>query len=128
MYGKGVVSKIKAVVRKGADLMFSGNRATIDAIRMAPPPSPLAPIDFTDTAKIHAVMDLAARIGDLLLAAGTGNSDAKAQIKGITAAYGLHYVHVDITLNTITIYAYYDQSKNPASTFRVVHSLSLIHI
>lgn len=124
MYGKGVVSKIKDVVRKGADLMFSGNRATIDAIRMAPPPSPLAPIDFTDTAKIHAVMDLAARIGDLLLAAGTGNSDAKAQIKGITAAYGLHYVHVDITLNTITIYAYYDQSKNPASTFRVVHSLT----
>ena len=124
MYGKGVASKFRNAVRKGADLMFSGNRATIDAIRMAPPPSILAPIDFTDTSKIHAVMDLASRIGDLLLAAGTGNSDAKAQIRGITAAFGLHYVHVDITLNTITLYATYDQSKNPASSFRVVHKLT----
>ncbi|MBC2681244.1 threonine/serine exporter family protein [Corynebacterium sp. 4HC-13] len=91
---------------------------------MAPPPSPLAPIDFTDTAKIHAVLNLAGRIGDLLLSAGTGNSDAKAQIRAITHAYGLHYTHVDITLNTITVYAYYDQKKNPASAFRVVHSLT----
>lgn len=124
MYGKNVVRKFKDAIRKGADLLFSGNRATIDAIRMAPPPSPLAPIDFTELGKLHAVMDLAARLGDLLLAAGTGNSDAKAQIKAITAAYGLHYSHVDITLNTITIYTYYDQTKNPASAFRVVHSLT----
>lgn len=119
-----VRTKVKNAIRKGADLLFSGNRATIDAIRMAPPPSPLAPIDFTDTATIHAVLNLAGRIGDLLLSAGTGNSDAKAQIRAITHAYGLHYTHVDITLNTITVYAYYDQTKNPASSFRVVHSLT----
>lgn len=115
---------MRNAIRKGADLLFSGNRATIDAIRMAPPPSPLAPIDFSDTSKIHAVMDLATRIGDLLLAAGTGNSDAKANIKAVASAYGLHYTHVDITLNTITIYAYYDVTQNPASAFRVVHSLT----
>ncbi len=91
---------------------------------MAPPPSPLAPVDFNDPVKIHAVLNLAGRIGDLLLGSGTGNSDTKAQIRAITAAYGLHYTHVDITLNTITLYAQYDEARSPASNFRVVRSLN----
>ncbi len=107
-----------------SDLLFSGNRATIDAIRMAPPPSPLAPVDLSDPTKITEVMDLAVRVADLLLAAGTGNSDAKAQVQAITGAYGLHYTHVDITLNTVTVYAKFDDYLPPTSVFRVVHKLT----
>lgn len=104
-------------------LILGGNRATIDAIRLAPPPSPLAPVDLRDPAVVHSVLDLTGRIGDLLLGSGTGNSDTKAQLKAIMRAYGLHYTHVDITLNTITLYAQFDPARNPASNFRVVHSL-----
>lgn len=106
------------------DLLFSGNRATIDAIRTAPAPSPLAPVDLSDRNRIQAVLDLAARIGDLLLAAGTGNSDTQAHIKGIASAYGLHYIHVSITLNTIHVYANYSADEPPAHVFRVVRKLS----
>ena len=119
-----VANFVSRVLRKGSDLLFTGNRATIDAIRMAPPPSPLAPIDLTDAETIYQVLNLAARIGDQLLSAGTGNSDAKAEIKAIAAAYGLHFTHVDITLNTITVYAQHDETHSPVSAFRVVKTLS----
>ncbi len=103
----------------------SGRIATIDAARSAPPPSPLAPIDLTDYAQVAGVMDLAARIGDILLSSGTSNSDTKKQIHAVTSAYGLHYCHVDITMNTITIFTTIGESrKTPVNVFRVVHSMT----
>lgn len=121
----GSVSNTLTRVRNRASAMlFSGNRSTIDTIRTAPPPSPLAPVKLTDSAQVHRVMDTAARIGDLLLAAGTGNTDAKAQVRGVTSAYGLYGCHVDITLNTITIYSPSTPDSEQINTFRVVHSLN----
>lgn len=124
MYGVVVANYLARFARRASDMLFTGNRATIDGIRLAPPPTPLAPVNLTDPEEIHRVLNLAARIGDQLLAAGTGNSDAKAEIKAIAAAYGLHYTHVDITLNTITVYAHNDESRSPVSAFRVVKTLS----
>lgn len=103
----------------------SGRIATIDAAKAAPPPSPLAPIDLTDQAQVAAVMDLAARIGEVLLTSGTSNSDTKSQIHAVTSAYGLHYCHVDIMMNTITIFTSIGTTKKtPVSVFRVVKGLS----
>ncbi|WP_158256096.1 threonine/serine exporter ThrE family protein [Corynebacterium sp. 13CS0277] len=102
-----------------------GNAATIDVVKAAPPPSPLAPVDLTDPVQVSGVMDLAARIGDILLSSGTGNNDAKAHIKAVASAYGLLYTHVDITLNTITIFAHIGVEKRPVSVFRVVRRLSI---
>lgn len=109
----------------GSLLAGSGRIATIDAAKAAPPPSPLAPIDLTDHAQVAAVMDLAARIGDILLSSGTSNSDTKAQIHAVTSAYGLHYCHVDITMNTITIFTTIGHGrKTPVNVFRVVRTLT----
>lgn len=105
--------------------LSDGSTATIDLAKAAPPPSPLAPVDLTDAAQVSAVMDLAARIGDVLLHSGTGNNDAKAQIHAVASAYGLHYCHVDITLNTITIFTHMGQERQPISVFRVVRRLSV---
>lgn len=58
--------------------------ATIDAVKAAPAPSPLKPIDFTNVDEINAVLDLAARIGDVLLASGMSNGDVKAHMHAIT--------------------------------------------
>lgn len=121
---RGENKRLTSLRNKVSAMLFSGNRSTIDTIRTAPPPSPLAPVDLTDTAQVHLVMDTAARIGDLLLSAGTGNTDAKAQVKAVTSAYGLYGCHVDITLNTITIYSPSTDSTTPISTFRVVHALN----
>lgn len=111
--------------RIGSLFTGTGRIATIDAARSAPPPSPLAPIDLTDYAQVAGVMDLAARIGDILLSSGTSNSDTKTQIHAVTSAYGLHYCHVDITMNTITIFTNIGTTKKtPVNVFRVVRSLS----
>ena len=103
-----------------------GRLSNVDAATAAPPPSPLAPVDLTDPRQVSGIMDLAARIGDILLAAGTGNTDAKAQIHSVASAYGLHYCHVDITFNTITVFTHVgDFRDHPISIFRVVGKLSL---
>lgn len=125
----GIVTRMRTGARTvrnaTADFLAGGNRSTIDTIRTAPPPSPLAPVDLTDPLAVHRVTDVAARIGDLLLCAGSGNSDAKAQILAITSAYGLYGCHVDITLNTITVYTRStDHSDPPVIAFRVVSALN----
>ncbi|MCK7664322.1 threonine/serine exporter family protein [Corynebacterium sp. CCM 9185] len=103
-----------------------GRFATIDEAKAAPPPSPLAPIDLTDPAQVTGVMDLAARIGGYLLYSGTGNHDTRAHVHTVCSAYGLHYVHVDITFNTIQLFTQIDTGqKIPITVFRVVPKLDL---
>ncbi|MGP5557059.1 threonine/serine exporter ThrE [Corynebacterium flavescens] len=105
----------------------SGNFATIDAAKAAPPPSPLAPVDLTDAAQVTGVMEIAARIGEILICAGTANSDARAQIHLVASSYGLHYCHVDIVMNTITIHTAIGtgESRRNLHVFRVAPSLTV---
>lgn len=119
-----VTNRITSLRNRAYDLVSGGNKSTIDTIRTAPPPSPLAPVNLTDPAEVHRVMDTAARIGDLLLASGTSNTDTRAQIRAVTSSYGLYRCHVDITLNTITIYTSSNGTSAPINTFRVVRSLN----
>lgn len=85
----------------------------------------LAPIDLTDTAQVAGVMNIAARIGEILIANGTTSSDAIAQIHTVTSSYGLHYCHVDITVNTIMINTIIGVHKRtPVNVFRVVTMMS----
>lgn len=98
----------------------SGRLSTVDAARAAPPPSPLAPIDLQDPSQVAGVMSIAARIGDILLSSGTGNRDAHAQLKAVTAAYGLVFCHVSITFNTIMLSTTIGTTqKQPVQIFRV---------
>lgn len=106
-------------------LRSSGPVATIDQARTSPPPSVLAPVDLTDPAQVAAVMTIGARVGEILIANGTTSSDAKAQIHAVTSSYGLHYCHVDITLNTITVNSLIGTArKQPVGVFRVVSDMS----
>ncbi|WP_430393289.1 threonine/serine exporter ThrE [Corynebacterium qintianiae] len=99
--------------------------ATIDEVRTSPPPSVLAPIDLTDPAQVAAVMNIAARIGSILITNGTTSSDAKASIHTVTSSYGLHYCHIDITVNTMTIHTIIGVNRRtPVSVFRVVNDMS----
>lgn len=99
--------------------------ATIDQARTSPPPSVLAPVDLTDPAQVAAVMMIGARVGEILISNGTTSSDAKAQIHAVTSSYGLHYCHVDITMNTITINSVIGTvRKQPVNVFRVVTDMS----
>lgn len=101
--------------------------ATIDAAQAAPPPSPLAPVDLTDPAQVTGVMEIAARIGEILICAGSSNADARSQIYLAAASYGLHYCHVDVVMNTITIHTNVGTGadRRPITVFRVAPGIDV---
>lgn len=98
--------------------LTADRRATADTVTEAP--APLQPIDLTDDASVTAVLDLAVRVGEVLLASGTGVMDTMAQVQFIAATYGLARCDVDITYNSITISAARGPTMPPASTMRIV--------
>lgn len=102
-----------------------GPRATVDVVRAAAAPLPLAPIDYTDPDQVTDVLDLAARIGGELLACGTGNRDTEVQLKAVTAAFGLTRVQVDITFTSVTVYHLIGARRLPVTALRVVDSTTL---
>ncbi|MCX5043369.1 threonine/serine exporter family protein [Aldersonia sp. NBC_00410] len=95
------------------------HRATADTVTEAP--APLQPIDLTSDASVASVLDLAVRIGEVLLASGTGVQDTVAQVQFIAATYGLARCDIDITFNSITISAARGPTMPPASTMRIVN-------
>ena len=70
-------------------------------------------------------MNIAARIGSILISNGTTSSDVKASIHTVASSYGLHYCHIDITVNTMTIHTIIGVNRRtPVSVFRVVNDMS----
>ncbi|MFF0541656.1 threonine/serine ThrE exporter family protein [Nocardia thailandica] len=98
-------------------------RATADNIITAP--TPLKPIDLTDDAEVAQVLDLAVRVGEVVLAAGTGVTDTSAQVRFIASTYGLDSCDIDVTFDAIRIWADRGPRLPPASDMRVVTYRSL---
>ena len=118
-------SNVKTVMTFLQDLTASlsrltgERRATIDTPTAAP--SPLRPIDLTDDATVAEVLELAVRVGEVLLASGTSAVDTATQVQFIAATYGLARCDVDVTYNSITLSAHRGPTRPPASTVRIVH-------
>src|SRR5882757_424626 len=53
--------------------------------------------------ELYRTMDLALRIGEVVLSSGAGTADATATILAVTAAGGLRGCEVDITFTSIAI-------------------------
>ncbi|MFE3542274.1 threonine/serine exporter ThrE family protein [Nocardia sp. NPDC059177] len=103
--------------------VLPSQRATADNIVAAP--TPLQPIDLTDDAEVSQVLDLAVRVGEVVLAAGTGVGDTSAQVRFIASTYGLDKCDIDVTFDAIRIWADRGPSLPPASDMRVVKYRSL---
>ncbi|GAB2664217.1 threonine/serine exporter family protein [Prescottella soli] len=103
--------------------LVKDRRATVDTVTAAP--TPLQPIDLTDDARVAEVLDLAVRIGDLLLASGTSAVDTATQVRFVAATYGLAQCDVDVTYNSIVLSAHRGPLIPPASTMRIVHYRSM---
>lgn len=103
--------------------ILPSQRATADNIVAAP--TPLKPIDLTDDAEVSQVLDLAVRVGEVVLAAGTSVGDTSAQVRFIASTYGLDKCDIDVTFDAIRIWADRGLSLPPASDMRVVKNRSL---
>ncbi|MFD3510534.1 threonine/serine exporter ThrE family protein [Nocardia sp. NPDC058666] len=103
--------------------LLPSQRATADNIVAAP--TPLQPIDLADDAEVAQVLDLAVRVGEVVLSAGTGVADTTAQVRFIASTYGLNSCDIDVTFDAIRIWADRGPRLPPASDMRVVKYRSL---
>lgn len=98
----------------------STGTATID-VAAAPALAPIAPVDLTDRGQVTGVLEIAARIGEILIVAGTTNSDASRQVSAVTESFGLWNCHVDMTSNRIRLFANVsDDRRNPVAVVRII--------
>ncbi len=116
-------ARMRRVLHKVVDRLVAERHATADAVVEAP--APLQPIDLTDDARVTQVLDLAERVGEVVLSAGTAVTDTTTQVEFIAATYGLSQVDVDVTYNSIRISADRGPTLPPASTMRIVNYRSL---
>ncbi|WP_279105177.1 threonine/serine ThrE exporter family protein [Gordonia paraffinivorans] len=106
---------------------LTGTRqATIDTIEPGSiMVSPRKPIEPFDVAAITEVLDLATKIGAVLLDSGTGAIDTQTQIKFVAGVYGLEDVDVDVTYNTIVVSARRGATLPPITTMEQVYHRSM---
>ena len=72
----------------------------------------------TDTARLHAVFDLAMRIGEGLLSNGAAASEVTATVLRVTSSSGLRNVSVQVTFDEVTISYLPDQLSAPFTRVR----------
>jgi uncharacterized membrane protein YjjP (DUF1212 family) len=65
-------------------------------------------------------LELALRVGDVLLAAGMSANDVVVEMLRITGAYGLSRVHVNVTFTSITVTHYAAPTTVPMTLVRTV--------
>jgi uncharacterized membrane protein YjjP (DUF1212 family) len=82
---------------------------------------PALPSDST----VNLVLDVALRIGEVLMASGAGASDVTATVIAVTSAYGLPHCEVDVIFTSISICCQRGSDLAPVTTHRVVRSRAL---
>ncbi|WP_024332814.1 threonine/serine ThrE exporter family protein [Gordonia hirsuta] len=113
-------------IRRALDRLLGSRHATIDTIEPgAIVVAPRKPIDLHDEAAITEVLDLAARVGAVLLDSGTGAVDTADQVQFVTGVYGLDDVDVDVTFNRVLICARRGSTLPPITAVRTVYYRSL---
>lgn len=72
----------------------------------------------TDIARLHAVFDLAMRIGEGLLTNGAAASEVTATVLRVTGSSGLRNVSVQVTFDEVTISYLHDDVSTPFTRVR----------
>ncbi|MGV9709184.1 threonine/serine ThrE exporter family protein [Gordonia sp. NPDC003424] len=106
--------------------LIGDSQATIDTIEPGSiQVSPRKPIDRFDVGAITEVLDLATKIGAVLLDSGTAAVDTQHQIEFVAGVYGLEDVDVDVTYNTIVVSARRGATLPPITTMEQVYYRSM---
>lgn len=111
------------VITGAISKLVADRPATADTIVSAP--APLQPIDLADDAAVAEVLDLAVRVGEVVLASGSAVNDTQTTVRFIAATYGMSACDVEVTYNSIRIYVHRGPRLPPASSMRVVQYRSL---
>lgn len=99
------------------------------AVRGVSPPTVAIGIPGSDDAvsqrHARAVIDLALRVGEAMLATGASASEVVATVLRLTGAYGIRSAHVDITFTSITVSIHRGLDEDPLAVMRVIRVRAL---
>lgn len=100
-----------------------GRRAA-QVVRPSDPPTvvlaPVRPKDAVTQHHARAVIDLAMRVAEAMLATGASAAESVATVLRLTRAYDVHHVHVDITYTSITVSIHRGFDEDPLTVVRVI--------
>jgi uncharacterized membrane protein YjjP (DUF1212 family) len=111
-------------VAHGVQALTGRKAATADTAGM-PVVTPLQPIDLRDTETVGEVLEVAMKVGELLLDSGTGAVDTEAQVRYVAATYGIDDCTVTVTYNAITVSVERGRGLPPSTYLRTVNHRSL---
>lgn len=74
-----------------------------------------------------AVLDLAMRLGELLVASGTPANDTVVMLLRLTRAYGMKTVYIDVNYTSITTSYHRGWDREPITTTRVVQNPATVY-
>jgi uncharacterized membrane protein YjjP (DUF1212 family) len=80
--------------------------------------------ELPDDGTVNLVLDLALRIGEILMASGAGASDVTFTMLALTESFGLH-CEVDVIFTSISVCCHRGVERSPVTAQRVVRSRSL---
>ena len=105
-------------------LRHSDNGVTTEAV-LIPGAAPEAGPSVPDDSQVLQVLDLAMRIGEVLLSSGEGVGETTATMLRLADAGGLPTCEVDITFTSITMSCHRGMVAPPVTTMRLVRYRSM---
>jgi uncharacterized membrane protein YjjP (DUF1212 family) len=105
-------------------LRHSDNGVTTEAV-LLPGAAPEAGPSVPDDSQVLQVLDLAMRIGEVLLSSGEGVGETTATMLRLADAGGLPTCEVDITFTSITMSCHRGMVAPPVTTMRLVRYRSM---
>lgn len=93
----------------------------VDLLRRTPYRNARVAIEGAEEARVREALELAVRLGELMLRSGAGAPQVEGSVAAVCAAAGLNDVEIDITLQSLLVHARID-SVHSVTALRVVRS------
>ncbi|KGN34443.1 hypothetical protein N802_13580 [Knoellia sinensis KCTC 19936] len=93
----------------------------VDLLRRTPYRNARISHEEAEEARVREALDLAVRVGELMLRSGAGAPQVEGSVAAICAAAGVPNVEIDITLQSLLVHARID-AVHPVTALRVVRS------
>jgi uncharacterized membrane protein YjjP (DUF1212 family)/uncharacterized membrane protein YjjB (DUF3815 family) len=93
----------------------------VDLLRRTPYRNARVAIEAAEEARVREALDLAVRLGELMLRSGAGAPQVEGSVAAVCAAAGLNNVEIDITLQSLLVHAHVD-AVHAVTELRVVRS------
>ncbi|MFC7491169.1 MULTISPECIES: threonine/serine ThrE exporter family protein [unclassified Knoellia] len=93
----------------------------VDLLRRTPYRNARVAIEGAEEARVREALDLAVRLGELMLRSGAGAPQVEGSVAAVCAAAGLNSVEIDITLQSLLVHAHVD-AVHAVTELRVVRS------